>query len=66
MIKNEIISEINIIYNNTKERIINSFESRNREYLFWTLENKETIENEEEIKDSEIYILMIKKLILPI
>ena len=57
MIKNEIILEINIRENNSKERIINSFENTKREnpYLNW---NKidETKENEEEIKDCEIYI----------
>ena len=33
MIKNEIISEINIKENNTKERIINSFENAKKKIL---------------------------------
>ena len=55
MIKNEIIAEINIKYNNSKERIINSFENRNRKNpdCFFNIETKK---NEEEIKGCEIYI----------
>ena len=56
MIKNEIIAEINIKYNNSKERIINSFENIKRENPNFNCENIEAKENEEEIKDCEIYI----------
>ena len=56
MIKNKNISEINFIDKNTKSRIINSLESIKREYSSLYLENIEGVENEEEIKDSEIYI----------
>ena len=57
MIKNEIIAEINVEDNNSKERIINSFENRRREYQDFILDkNIETRKNEEEIKGCEIYI----------
>ena len=56
MIKNEITFEIKIKDNNSKIRIINSFENTKREhpYLDWDIIEKK--ENEEEIKDCEIYI----------
>ena len=54
MIKNEIISEINIKENNTKERIINSFENAKRKNP--NLVDIKCKENEKEIKDCEIYI----------
>ena len=54
MIKNEIISEINIKENNSKERIINTLENAKRENPnFINIKSKE---NEKEIKDCEIYI----------
>ena len=56
MIKNEIISEINITNNDSNERIINSFENAKREITYLNWENIETKENEEEIKNCEIYI----------
>ena len=56
MRKNEIISELNIKHNNLKERIINSFENMKRESPFGNLSNIESKENEEEIKECEIYI----------
>ena len=56
MRKNEIILEINIKDENSKERIINSFENMKREYPEWNWNNIETKENEEEIKECEIYI----------
>ena len=56
MIKNEIISEINITNNDSNERIINSFENTKRENPFLDWESIESKENEEEIKDCEIYI----------
>ena len=55
MIKNEIISEINIKANNLKQRIINSFENTKREKTNWKWDNIEAKENENEIKDCEIY-----------
>ena len=54
MIKNEIISEINIKVNNSKERIINSVENTKREDP--NLINNKSKENEKEIRDCEIYI----------
>ena len=56
MVKNEIILEINIEDNNSKKRIINSFENFKREKPGWNLNNIETKENEDEIKKCEIYI----------
>ena len=56
MKKNEIILEINIEDNNSKERIINSFENTKRENPNWKWEKIESKENEEEIKDCQIYI----------
>ena len=56
MIKNEIISEINIKNCNLKERIINSFENKKRENPNWNWVNIESKENEKEIRDCEIYI----------
>ena len=56
MIKNEIISEIYIKANNLKQRIINSFENTKREKTNWKWDNIEAKENENEIKDCEIYI----------
>ena len=56
MIKNEIILEINITDNNSKERIINSFENAKRNNPDWHWNNIETKKNEEEIKECEIYI----------
>ena len=56
MIKNEIILEINIKDENSKERIINSLENTKRENPNRNWENIETKENENEIKDCEIYI----------
>ena len=53
MIKNEIIAKINIKKNNSKKRIINSFEDSRRDTPY--LDYVETKENEEEIKDCEIY-----------
>ena len=51
MAKNEIILEINIKNNNSKERIINSFENAKRENPEWNWNNIETKENENEIKE---------------
>ena len=56
MIKNEIILEINIRENSSKERIINSFENTKRENPNWDWNNIEGKKNEEEIKECEIYI----------
>ena len=56
MIKNEIISEINITNNDSNEKIINSFKNAKNENPNWDWDNIETKENEEEIKDCEIYI----------
>ena len=56
MVKNEIILEINIEDYNSKERIINSFENTKRENPNWDWNNIEKKENEEEIKECEIYI----------
>ena len=56
MVKNEIILEINIKDNNSRERIINSFENTRRENQDWDWNNIETKKNEEEIKECEIYI----------
>ena len=47
MIKNEIILKINIEDNNSKKRIINSFENFKREKPGWNLNNIEKKENEE-------------------
>ena len=54
-INNEIISEINIKVDISKERIINSFENSKKENpgLVWDIKTKE---NENEIKDCKIYI----------
>ena len=56
MVKNEIILEINIKDNNSKERIINSFENTKRENPYWYWNIIETKKNEDEIKECEIYI----------
>ena len=56
MRKNEIISELNITFNNSKKRIINSFENIKRENPYLNCHNVETKENKKEIKDCEIYI----------
>ena len=56
MIKNEIILEINIRENSSKERIINSFENTKRENSNWDWNIIETKNNEDEIKECEIYI----------
>ena len=56
MIKNEIIVEIKNKYNNSKERIINSFENVKRESKHSDWNNNETKNNEDEIKECEIYI----------
>ena len=56
MVKNEIIIEINIEDNNSKIRIINSFENAKREKLYLKWNNIETKKNEDEIKECEIYI----------
>ena len=56
MVKNEIILEIDIKYNNSKERIINSFENVKRENPDLDWNNIETKKNEEEIKECEIFI----------
>ena len=56
MIKNEIISELNIKNNIWRYRIINSFKNEKRENSSWKFDNIESKENEEEIKDCEIYI----------
>ena len=56
-LKNEIILEINIKENDSKERIINSFENAKKEHTYWVWENIEKKENENEIKDC--YISMI-------
>ena len=56
MKKNEITSEININDNNSKKRIINSFENAKRENPDCNWDKIEMKENEEEIKDCEIYI----------
>ena len=53
---NEIILEINIEDNNSKKRIINSFENTKRENRNQSFNNFETKENEDEIKECEIYI----------
>ena len=45
MIKNEIISEMNIKDNNSKKKIINSFENAKRENPFFNLDNIENKEN---------------------
>ena len=58
---NEIILEINIEDNNSKKRIINSFENRKREIPCWNWNNYETKGNEDEIKEYEIYINDKKK-----
>ena len=50
MIKNEIILEINIKENNSKERIINSFENTKRLNPYWSWNIIETKENEDKIK----------------
>ena len=55
--ENIIIGNINIKENNLNQRIINSFENTKREESKkwdWTI--IKAIENEEEIKDCEIYI----------
>ena len=54
--ENEIILEINIKYNNSKKRIINSFENTKREKPGLDWNNIEGKENEDEIKECEIYI----------
>ena len=56
MVKNEIILEINIGDNNSKKRIINSFENTKRENPSWNRNEIEGKENEDEIKECEIYI----------
>ena len=56
MIKNEIILEINIKVKKSKERIINSFENAKRENPSWDWNEIEGKENEDEIKECEIYI----------
>ena len=56
MAKNEIILEINIKNNNSKERIINSFENTKKEIPYWNWDNIKGKENEEEIKNCEIFI----------
>ena len=58
MKKNEIILEINIKYNNSRERIINSFENTKREHqVLRSIEiGGEENENEKDIKDCEMYI----------
>ena len=56
MVKNEIILEINIKDNNSKERIINSFENTKRENPDLVWNNFETKKNEDEIKECEIFI----------
>ena len=56
MIKNEIIAEIIIKDNNSRKRLINSFENSKRENPNWIWDNIETKKNEEEMKDCEIYI----------
>ena len=56
MAKNEIILEINIKDNNSKKRIINSFENAKRVNTDWNWNNIENKENEDEIKECEVYI----------
>ena len=56
MVKNEIILEINNGDNNSKKRIINSFENAKRENPSWDWNEIEAKENEDEIKECEIYI----------
>ena len=56
MLKNEIILEINIKNDYSKERIINSFENTKREKPNLDWNNTETNKNEDEIKECEIYI----------
>ena len=56
MKKNEITSEININDNYSKKRIINSLENTKRENPNFGWDKIEIKENEEEIKDCEIYI----------
>ena len=56
MAKNEIISEINIKEKNTFVRILNSLENVKRVEQFRDWNNIEFKENEEEIKECEIYI----------
>ena len=53
---NEIILEINIKDNDSKKRIINFFENTKRKKRNWKWKNFETKENEDEIKECEIYI----------
>ena len=54
---NIIIASIKINKNQKKQRIINSYQNVKREeYNFWNWENIKPIENEEQIKDCEIYI----------
>ena len=61
----EIISEINIKDNNSKERIINSFENVKRENPDWDWNDIETKKMKRKLKNVK-YISMIKKLILHI
>ena len=57
MIKeNIIIGYFEIKKNNCKERIINSYENVKREESKWKWDKIESIKNEEEIKDCEIYV----------
>ena len=55
---NIIITYITIGSNNSQKRIINSYENAKREdsYYFQSLDKKESIGNEIQIKDCEIFI----------
>ena len=54
--ENIIIGYFEILNNNSEEIIINSYENVKREKMFWKLDRIQSIENEEEIKNCEIYI----------
>ena len=56
MKKNEIILEIDIKENNSRKRILNSFENTKRENKNWDWVTIEGKKNEYNIKDCEIYI----------
>ena len=53
MAKNEIISEINIKDNNSKERIINSFENTKRENPNWDWNIIETKKMKMKLKNAK-------------
>jgi len=55
---NIIIAYITVGSNNSKKRIINSYENAKREdsYYFKSIDNKESLGNEDQIKNCEIFI----------